>query len=130
MVIHAFFKSMLFLSTGALMRDYGGGQDSRGFGGGIVSFFSFLFFVVSCVCLAGFPFYIGFYSKDFILLSSSFSLGLFYYGVFLLGCLFTVLYRFRLVAGAYSCLFSSFSFSSSVESLLFVFSVTFLFLNC
>src|ERR1700759_3084098 len=68
MIIHAFFKSILFLRTGSLMRVLGGGQDSRFFGGSGFSFFSFLYFLVRGLCLIGFPFYIGFYSKDYIIL--------------------------------------------------------------
>nr|QYF07809.1 NADH dehydrogenase subunit 5 [Oribatula sakamorii] len=129
MVIHAFFKSMLFLSTGSLMSHLFGGQDSRWFGGNPFSFVSFLFFVVSCVCLSGFPFYIGFYSKDFIILGSSFGIGCLFYFTFLLGCIFTVLYSFRLVVGAFSSLYSSYSYVSFLENVFFVFSSVFLFMK-
>lgn len=89
MIIHAFFKSMLFLNTGSLISDLLGGQDSRSYGGGF-SFGAFSCFVVRSLCLIGFPFYIGFYSKDTILLGGGFFLGVGFFYLFLGGCLLTV----------------------------------------
>src|SRR5438874_5527119 len=97
MVIHALFKSLLFMRTGSLIHNIMGGQDSRIFGCDRFSHGTFLCFFVRRVCLIGFPFYIGFYSKDFILLRSSLILGLSYYFLFLVGCLITVYYRIRLL---------------------------------
>ena len=127
MVIHAFFKRMLFLRTGSLMSHFGGNQDSRVYGRGVVSWSSFLFFFSSCVCLAGFPFYIGFYSKDFIILRSSFFLGIFFYFLFLIGCLFTIFYSFRLILMGYCSWYKGYSFSFYEERRNFLFPVTFLF---
>lgn len=127
MVIHAFFKRMLFLRTGSLMSHLGGNQDSRFYGRGAVSWSSFLFFFSSCVCLAGFPFYIGFYSKDFIILRSSFFLGIFFYFLFLIGCLFTIFYSFRLILMGYCSWYKGYSFSFYEERRNFLFPVTFLF---
>jgi NADH-ubiquinone oxidoreductase chain 5 len=127
MIIHAFFKSMLFLRTGSLMSHLGGNQDSRFYGRGIFSFFSILFFLVRCVCLSGFPFFIGFYSKDFIILGRSVGLGLFFYFSFLVGCFFTVLYRFRLFSSGYSSLFKGYSLGGYEESFNFLVPTTFLF---
>jgi NADH-ubiquinone oxidoreductase chain 5 len=127
MIIHAFFKSMLFLRTGSLMSHLGGNQDSRFYGRGIFSFFSILFFLVRCVCLSGFPFFIGFYSKDFIILGRSVGLGLFFYFSFLVGCFFTVLYRFRLFSSGYSSLFKGYSLGRYEESFNFLVPTTFLF---
>jgi len=74
-----------------------GSQDSRLYGRSMTRFFSFLFFFVRCLCLAGYPFFVGFYSKDFIL-SSFISVGeLFIYFLFLSLCILTVLYRLRLL---------------------------------
>ena len=102
MIIHAFFKRMLFLGTGSLISHIGGGQDSRFYGGAFFSFSSGLFFLTSCICLAGFPFCIGFYSKDLIILGGSVGLGALFYFTFLGGCGFTVLYRIRLFTLGYS----------------------------
>jgi len=96
-VIHAFFKSMLFLGTGSIMGQVGGLQDSRFYGVGPFIYFSYVYFLVRCFCLSGFPFFIGFYSKDAIIYSVSFVDGIFFYYFFIMGCMFTVLYRLRLL---------------------------------
>ena len=96
-IIHAFFKSMLFLRTGSLIGQITGTQDSRFYGSTLRNYGSFLFFIVRSLCLSGFPFFLGFYSKDFIISSSSFGEGFMFYIVFLVGCIFTVMYRTRLI---------------------------------
>lgn len=68
LVIHALFKSIIFLCGGYFIFISGGIQDSRFIGGvwnkyPIVSFW----LVCSCLCLMGLPFLRGFYSKDFII---------------------------------------------------------------
>lgn len=126
-VIHAFFKRMLFLSTGSLISHFGGNQDSRYYGFSRLSFFSFIFFFVRAVCLAGFPFYIGFYSKDFIILRRSLFLGLLFYLFFLRGCILTIFYRFRLVFFGYAFLIKGYRFSFFEERKKFFLPVLFLF---
>jgi len=130
MIIHAFFKSMLFLGTGSLMGQVAGMQDSRFYGGNSVSYFSCVYFFSRCFCLRGFPFFIGFYSKDFIINSVSFVEGGILYYIFLLGCIFTVIYSTRLVWFGYVSFFKTFSFVSFSESPIFFVSVSFIFLNC
>ena len=130
MVIHAFFKSMLFLGTGSLMGQVAGMQDSRFYGGNVFSYFSCVYFFSSCFCLRGFPFFVGFYSKDFIINSVSFMEGGFLYYVFLLGCVFTVIYRTRLVWFGYFSFFKTFSFVSFSEKPIFFVPVSFIFLKC
>jgi len=126
-VIHAFFKRMLFLSTGSLIRHLGGGQDSRFYGSRVFSWRASLFFLVSCVCLSGFPFYIGFYSKDFIILGRSLGRGLFFYFSFLGGCLLTVFYSFRLFRLGYSSFFKGYRHLFYAETLNFLFPTSLLF---
>jgi len=121
-IIHAFFKRMLFLRTGSLISHYGGNQDCRFYGFRALSFFSFLFFLVRGICLAGFPFYVGFYSKDFIIAGSSLVLGVFFYLVFLIGCFFTIFYSMRLVFFGYSHWVKGYSFSFIEENENFIFS--------
>lgn len=129
MIIHAFFKRMLFLRTGSLIRHFGGGQDTRFYRSRRLSFFSFLFFLVRGVCLAGFPFYIGFYSKDLIIISRSLFLGILFYLVFLVGCIFTIFYRIRLVLYGYSFWVKGYTFSFFEENRSFFYPVAFLFLK-
>lgn len=107
MVFHAFFKRMLFLTTGGLMHNLLGGQDSRLFGG-FVSPYGRVVFNIRVLSLCGFPFSMGFYSKDTIvclLLGESFSLLSL---LFFVRCVFTVSYRVRMIYIAYY-LFPSFS---------------------
>jgi NADH-ubiquinone oxidoreductase chain 5 len=130
MIIHAFFKSMLFLRTGSIISQARGLQESRFYGGFVFSFSSFVYFVVSCLCLSGFPFFIGFYSKDFIISSFSFFGGVFFYYFFILGCLFTVAYRARLIYEGFFLAFGGFCFLSLKETSYFFLPVLFLFFNC
>jgi len=110
---------MLFLGTGSLMGQVAGIQDSRFYGGNPVSYFSCVYFFSSCFCLSGFPFFVGFYSKDFIINSVSFIEGGGLYYVFLLGCVFTVIYSTRLVWFGYVSFFKTFSFVSFSEKPIF-----------
>ena len=67
---HAFFKAVLFLTCGAIMHGFAGQLDLRRISGlrkmkgwKIVSYTM----LVGCLCLAGFPFTSGYFSKDAIL---------------------------------------------------------------
>ena len=130
MIIHAFFKSMLFLRTGSLIGQIAGGQDSRFYGGSSLNYRSFIYFRVRSLCLAGFPFFLGFYSKDFIISSSSVIEGYIYFMIFLVGCLTTVMYRIRLIWSSYMLIFKYNGFHSSLEENAFFVPVTGLFLKC
>jgi NADH-quinone oxidoreductase subunit L len=129
-VIHAFFKSMLFLRTGSLIGQKVGLQDSRFYGSDSFSYTSFTFFLVSCLCLGGFPFFLGFYSKDYIISSLSSNEGVFLYCFFLVGCLFTVLYSLRLIHSAYFTVYKYEVYFSFSESFIFCFPVIMLFFKC
>jgi NADH-quinone oxidoreductase subunit L len=100
MVIHAFFKSTLFLRSGSLISSLSGGQDSRFYGRFRWGSRSLRFFFVRCLSLAGFPFVVGFYSKDFIILSLGDKGGIFY-SIFIFCCMITVIYAFRLMKMGY-----------------------------
>lgn len=99
MVSHALFKSLLFLSCGGLIILIGGNQDIRFMGG--FSFLlkvSLLLVIVSSLNLIGFPFLSGFFSKDMILeLSSVFEYNLFIYFLFIFSCIFSLVYRIKLL---------------------------------
>ena len=65
---HAFFKALLFLAAGAVIHGLGNEQDMRRMGGlGKVLPFTFVMVLIGSLSLMGFPFFTGFYSKDFIL---------------------------------------------------------------
>nr|YP_009192677.1 NADH dehydrogenase subunit 5 [Tyrophagus longior]ALP46621.1 NADH dehydrogenase subunit 5 [Tyrophagus longior] len=118
-IFQAFFKSSLFLSTGNLMHYLGGNQDSRNFGSLGFSFFSKLIFSMSSLSLMGFPFSLGFYSKDTIMGELLFTYFTFSSFVFILSCCFTVAYSIRLVYMGFmmfSSFFSTTSFNYLTES--------------
>jgi len=121
---------MLFLSGGSFIFQFMGNQDSRYYGRGVNSFSSYLFFLVRCLCLSGFPFFVGFYSKDFII-SSFFSVReLFLYLFFLGGCILTVVYRVRIVWVSYVRVIKCSSFFSFGERNLFFVRRLMLFVFC
>ena len=128
-IFHAFFKRSLFLSTGSLIHFLFGNQDSRLFGGFFMSFFCKLFFSISCLCLIGFPFTLGFYSKDFILGNLLFfnTSGFIGY-IFLISCCFTVSYSLRLLLLGYSGYSSYDPYTSFSERKTFFYRVIILFL--
>jgi NADH:ubiquinone oxidoreductase subunit 5 (subunit L)/multisubunit Na+/H+ antiporter MnhA subunit len=96
-VLHALFKSLLFLGCGVMISHTFGNQDSRIFGysfGGVVK----LCFFSRAVRLVGFPFSVGFFSKDTIILTGSFLfLNKIRVLLFFFGCIFTVFYTGRLI---------------------------------
>ena|ERR1700735_4418564 len=127
-MLHALYKSLLFLGCGSLMTSLIGGQDSRFFGyrfGGMRK----ICFYTSRISLVGFPFAVGFFSKDVILLTGSFLfMNLFCVFMFFVGCLFTVFYSVRLIF--YGFLLESFSSPLQLarEGYTFSFSISFLWL--
>jgi NADH:ubiquinone oxidoreductase subunit 5 (subunit L)/multisubunit Na+/H+ antiporter MnhA subunit len=71
---HAFFKALLFLAAGAVIHALVNEQDSRRMGGmGDVLILIFMVSSIGTMALAGSTFLAGFYSKDVILESASFT---------------------------------------------------------
>jgi NADH:ubiquinone oxidoreductase subunit 5 (subunit L)/multisubunit Na+/H+ antiporter MnhA subunit len=97
--LHAFFKALLFLGSGIIIHFFCEEQDLRYMGGG-VNFITFvyIFLLVGNLALIGFPFFSGFYSKDYLIEGSFFFFsfdGLFI-GLFLcLASILTLLYSLR-----------------------------------
>ncbi len=101
LLVHAFFKALLFLAAGCVIHLAGGEQQLdylRGLGRRHPLLFWSL--LVGGLCLAGAPLTSGFFSKDAILLAT-FSQGSFHYRVLgilgLTAALLTALYSFRLL---------------------------------
>jgi NADH-quinone oxidoreductase subunit L len=96
LVTHAFFKALLFLSSGVVMHAMGGVLDMRQMSGlKRVLPKTRAFMLVGCLALAGVPLFSGFFSKDEILsaaLDRSMLLG----GVLLVTAFLTAYYTFRL----------------------------------
>jgi len=98
LITHALFKALLFICVGTLINRHIHNQDVRIMGNLVFqSPFILSCLSVSNISLCGLPFLSGFYSKDLIVeafLYRSYSLFLCF--GFIIGILFTVLYRFRL----------------------------------
>lgn len=99
LLIHAIFKSLLFLCSGYFIHCFMGNQDIRYMGGLIYQcpYVSSCFFI-SSLCLCGFPYFSGFYSKDFVIeLILLRDLNFFYFLIFIFSVSLTLVYRFRLI---------------------------------
>jgi NADH-quinone oxidoreductase subunit L len=101
---HAFFKAVLFLSSGSVMHSMHDVIDMREFGGlRKVLPVTHMTFLCGALALAGFPFFSGFFSKDMVLesaleASDSTRFGGVYlvlFGVALFTALLTAFYTFR-----------------------------------
>nr|YP_010729995.1 NADH dehydrogenase subunit 5 [Amblyomma patinoi]WEF75009.1 NADH dehydrogenase subunit 5 [Amblyomma patinoi] len=99
LLMHAMFKSMLFLCAGLVIHNFYGVQDIRMLG----NFFKFSPSISSCMMISflslmGFPFMGGFYSKDLIVEFFFFEVkNMLVIILFILGIMFTLLYCFRLI---------------------------------
>lgn len=99
LIIHALFKSALFICAGFIIHNLHGSQDGRQ--GGLFRFnspFLGVIFSVTNIALCGFPFIAGFYSKDAVL-ESVFrgSFGVFLILLVVLSTGFTISYRLRVI---------------------------------
>lgn len=67
LLIHALFKSIIFLRAGILILNINNNQDIRKMGG-LINYLPFcsLIFMFTLMSLCGFPFFCSFYSKDLI----------------------------------------------------------------
>nr|ALO64488.1 NADH dehydrogenase subunit 5 [Andrena fulva] len=117
LVIHAMFKSLMFLCVGGFIHSMNDNQDIRGYGGLFYIYpFKSLVMIVSLFCLCGVPFLSGFYSKDLIFeyfLVSSMNLILML--MFYLSMIFTVSYSVRLVMWLFLDNYNYLSFSGLKE---------------
>jgi NADH-ubiquinone oxidoreductase chain 5 len=98
---HAFFKALLFLSSGSIIHSVIDEQDMRKMGG-LKNFvpFTYSMVVVGSLALIGFPFLTGFYSKDLVLevaYSKYSTLSRFSYILGVISAFFTAFYSTRLL---------------------------------
>nr|AYW52331.1 NADH dehydrogenase subunit 5 [Entiminae sp. ACP-2013] len=111
LLIHAFFKALLFMCAGVVIHSLSNCQDIR-FMGGLLNVMPFtcMMFNVCNLSLCGLPFLSGFYSKDMVVEVMSMSyLNLFVYIIFYLSVGLTACYSFRLT---YYSLSGDFNFLS------------------
>jgi len=101
LLVHAFFKALLFLGAGCVITALHHEQDIFRMGGLARRLpHTFWPFLIGAACLAGIPLTGGFFSKDTILAALWAKGGLLYGGLFALGlltALLTSFYTFRLV---------------------------------
>jgi NADH-ubiquinone oxidoreductase chain 5 len=101
LINHAFFKALLFLTSGIIIHAFNNEQDMRKMGGVLkILPCSYSFMLIGSLALTGFPFLSGFYSKD-IILETSYTkyklIGLFSYFLGTLSAFFTSFYSIRLL---------------------------------
>jgi NADH-ubiquinone oxidoreductase chain 5 len=101
LINHAFFKALLFLAAGAIIHALSDEQDIRKMGN-LVQILPFIYisFLIGSLALTGFPFFSGYYSKDYILESTLIHYNInsniaFWFGS--VSAFFTAFYSFRLI---------------------------------
>jgi NADH-quinone oxidoreductase subunit L len=101
LLTHAFFKALLFLAAGIVIHALAGEQDIRRMGGlRKLLPWTYAFFLVGALSLAGIPPFSGFFSKDPIIaaaLARGGWLGYLTFAFAVFGSLLTGIYTFRLV---------------------------------
>lgn len=98
LILHAFFKALLFIRVGNIIHLSDDYQDLRK-----INFWenkrsiTLRFCIISNLRLIGFPAFRGFFSKDFILESNFFNFNIrrYYWILIFLGCIFTSVYSIR-----------------------------------
>jgi NADH-quinone oxidoreductase subunit L len=96
LVTHAFFKALLFLSSGVVMHAMAGELDMRKMSGlKRVLPKTRILMLVGCLALAGFPFFSGFFSKDEIV-GNAYIRSKLLGGIMLFTAFLTAYYTFRL----------------------------------
>nr|AWN56352.1 NADH dehydrogenase subunit 5 [Pheidole oxyops] len=98
LLVHAVFKSMLFMCAGVMIHAMMNNQDIRLFGNlkEVIPFIMMCFFIAN-LALCGFPFMAGFYSKDLIMeLLYSMRMNCYMLVFILISLMFTVSYSIRL----------------------------------
>nr|YP_010555015.1 NADH dehydrogenase subunit 5 [Ooencyrtus plautus]UYP50995.1 NADH dehydrogenase subunit 5 [Ooencyrtus plautus] len=131
LIIHAMFKSMMFMCSGIIIHSMMNFQDIR-YMGNLMNFLplTFIIIFISNMSLCGMPFFSGFYSKDLILekiFMSNFFLILFILLIF--GTLLTVIYSIRLMYYLLNKNFNFFSMFKLNDFKLMNFSLFFMLIN-
>lgn len=129
-MLHSFFKSIIFISTGGVILSNSGGQEFRYRIILLNMKISFLSMLVRIMCLSGFPFMLGFYSKDLILIGGFRLTGFFRLLFFFLGCFVTILYRIRFLIDFYIIYFLRCPLIKVVNVKIFFYSLVFLVRVC
>jgi NADH-quinone oxidoreductase subunit L len=98
LVVHAFYKALLFMGAGSIMHALHDETDLKKMGGLRKAMpITFATFVVGWLCIAGIPPLSGFFAKDEILAVADHTGRVFAWGVALLAAFFSALYISRIV---------------------------------
>nr|AGO28124.1 NADH dehydrogenase subunit 5 [Polytoxus fuscovittatus] len=99
LIIHAFFKSLMFLCAGVMIHSMNDNQDIRLMGGLVNQLpLTCTFFIISVFSICGFPFMSGFYSKDIIIeFMNMNNNNIFMFILFMVVMIFSFSYSFRMV---------------------------------
>lgn len=96
-ITHAFFKALLFLGAGSVIHAMSNEQDMRNMGGLKKKLpVTFLTMMIGTIAIAGLPPFSGFFSKDEIL-AHVFEHNKIFWGIAVLGAMFTSFYMFRMM---------------------------------
>nr|BCL84747.1 NADH dehydrogenase subunit 5 [Argulus japonicus] len=130
LLVHALFKSMMFMSAGVVIHSMKSSQDFRCMGGLLINFpFVGSLFLLSVFSLCGFPFMGGFYSKDLLVeVFFSGSMGFISVLMFIVGLFFTLAYSLRFSFSLMSGTFNGFSLSNFNYGFSFFYSLLILFI--
>nr|AIC09093.1 NADH dehydrogenase subunit 5 [Gasteruption sp. M19] len=103
LIMHALFKSLLFMCMGYIIHNFNNIQDMRFMGSmSFMSPYIMMSLIVANLALCGFPFLSGFFSKDLILEKIIFiNLNFYVFILFLLSIGLTVSYTMRMVLCLY-----------------------------
>ena len=101
LVIHAFFKALLFLGAGSVIKSLNHQQNIKKMGKLWRKLpLTYLIMIIGCLALSGTPFFSGYYSKELIVnlgLSSNLFLSKYVYLISIVVVVLTSLYSFRLI---------------------------------
>lgn len=130
LIIHAIFKSIIFICSGIIIHNIINFQDIR-FIGNIKNIMpiTLIILIISNFSLCGLPFISGFYSKDQILeIFIIIKFSLIIYIIIIIGTIFTVIYRVRLLYYLVNSEFKFFPLSKIYDCKLINFSIIILIL--
>ena len=101
LVTHAFFKALLFLGAGSVIKSLNHQQNIKKMGKLWKKLpLTYAIMIIGCLALSGIPFFSGYYSKELIVnsgLSSNLFLSKYVYLISIIVVLLTSIYSFRLI---------------------------------
>lgn len=118
LITHAFFKSLIFLTRGRILHSAGSVQDIRFLSSNKNKKMTISLLIVSNMCLVGFPFSSGFYSKDILFENSFFNLRIILF--ILISVCITCLYTIKIVLNLIKTYNFNYSFRIEDSFLIYI----------